>query len=206
MTNLPVTGKFTITAVYGQQGKYWKRGHLGIDFVTDNRDIYSTCDGTVRVVAYDDGGWGRYISIGDSEGRRHLFCHLEEGSVRVKVGQKVSRTTVIGRMGATGNVTGVHLHYELYDSNDNVLDPTSYLGIPNKSGVYYSESYSLKEDVKMEDYKDEAKIGSWAKSAVKKVTQESIMQGDADGNFNPQANLTRQEAAVIIARLIERWG
>ena len=65
MTNLPVTGKFSITATYGQDGALWKNKHRGIDFAAENRSVYATCDGTVRVIAYDEGGWGRYISIGD---------------------------------------------------------------------------------------------------------------------------------------------
>ena len=206
MTNLPITGKFTVTAIYGQEGSYWKNNHRGIDFVADNRDVFATCDGTVRVVAYDENGWGRYISIGDSNGMRHVFCHLEEGSVRVNVGQRVSRTTVIARMGNTGNATGVHLHFQLNDSNNNSTDPSVYLGIPNKTGVYYSESFSIEEEETMNSYKDESDIAGWAKDAVKKVTDAGIMLGDENNNFNPRASLTRQEAAVIIERLLERWG
>lgn len=206
MTNLPVTGKFTITAVYGQDGAYWKSKHRGIDFFAENKDVYATCDGTVRVIAYDEGGWGRYVSIGDSDGKRHIFCHLEEGSVRVTVGQRVSRTTVIARMGDTGNVTGVHLHFQLNDSDNNPTDPSGYLGIPNKKGSYYSESFTITEERPMENFNDEASIADWAKDAVKKVTETGIMLGDENNNFNPRANLTRQEAAVIFERLLERWG
>lgn len=31
MTNLPVSGIFTVTATYGQTGRYWVNGHRGID-------------------------------------------------------------------------------------------------------------------------------------------------------------------------------
>ncbi len=206
MTNLPVTGKFTVTATYGQSGSYWKDGHKGIDFVADNRDVYATCDGTVRVIAYDENGWGRYVSIGDSSGNRHIFCHLEEGSVRVTVGQSVNRTTVIAKMGDTGNVTGLHLHFQLNDSGNTPVDPSFYLGIPNKTGVYYSESFIISEEDNVEKYNDDADISTWAKEAVKKVTDAGLMLGDENNNFNPRANLTRQEAAVILARLLERWG
>lgn len=206
MTNLPVTGKFTITATYNQDGAYWKDKHRGIDFVADDRDVYATCDGVVRVVAYDEGGWGRYVSIGDERGMRHIFCHLEEGSVRVAVGQRVNRTTVIAKMGNTGNVTGLHLHFQLNDGDNQPTDPTGYLGIPNKKGSYYSESFTITEDRPMEKYNDDSSIANWAKEAVKKVGQAGIMLGDENNNFNPRANLTRQEAAVIIERLLERWG
>lgn len=206
MTNLPVWGKFSITAVYGQIGTYWKSGHKGIDFVSDNKDVYSTCDGTVRVVAYDENGWGRYVSIGDENGWRHIFCHMAEGSVKVAPGQRVMRSTVIGKMGATGNVTGVHLHYQLNDAGNNAVNPCEYLGIPNKAGVYYSDSFIKTEDNNMDGFKDDSSISSWARDAVDKVVAAGIMQGDEQGNFKPHGNLTRQEAAVIIERLLKRWG
>ena len=162
MTNLPITGTFTITATYGQQGKYWKNGHKGIDFVSENKNIYATCDGVVRVIAYDEGGWGQYVSIGDAEGRKHIFCHLKKTPIRVKVGQKVNRTTLIGLMGDTGNVTGVHLHYQINDKNNNPIDPTLYLGIPNKKGTYNSKDYTIKDGDTM-TFNDSDKISPWAK-------------------------------------------
>lgn len=206
MTNLPITGKFTVTATYNQDGAHWRDKHRGIDFVADNHDVYATCDGVVRVVAYDEGGWGRYVSIGDERGMRHLFCHLEEGSVCVAVGQRVNRTTVIAKMGSTGNATGLHLHFQLNDSDNQPTDPSGYLGIPNKKGSYYSESFTITEDRTVEKYNDDSSIASWAREAVKKVGGAGIMLGDENNNFNPRASLTRQEAAVIIERLLERWG
>ena len=203
MTNLPVTGTFTITATYGQTGKYWKDGHKGIDFVCDNHNIYATCDGTVRVVAYDANGWGQYVSIGDSEGRKHIFCHMVKGSVKVKEGQKVNRSTVLGTMGSTGNSTGTHLHYQInLISSGETIDPTPYLGIPNKKGIYNSSDYQI--GGKNMAFNDESRISSWAKNDVQKVRKAGIMLGDEKGNFNPKKNLTREEAAVIISRLLDK--
>lgn len=199
MTNLPITGKFTITAIYGQQGKYWKNGHKGIDFVAPDHRIFATCDGTVYKVAFDADGWGQYVTIIDAKGRRHLFCHLVKGSVKVKKGQAVSRATVIGTMGATGNVSGLHVHYQLQNGNT-VIDPTPYLGIPNKKGTYNSADYQIDKEDAMK-FKDDSKIPSWAKEAVKKVSDSGYMVGDESGNFNPNQAVTRAELAVVIARI-----
>ena len=199
MTNLPVTGAFNITAVYGQKGKYWANGHKGLDFVAADKRIFATCEGVVRTVAYDAGGWGQYVSIGDSEGRRHIFCHLVKDSVRVKKGDKVDRDTVIGTMGATGNVTGVHLHYQLQNGNT-VIDPCNYLGIPNKAGKYNSKDYQIKEVNDMV-FKDQKEIPAWAKDAVDEVSDKGLMVGDDQGNFNPNKPVTRAELAVVLARL-----
>lgn len=195
MTKLPIVGEFTVTAVYGQTGSLWSTYHRGIDFVCSNKNIYCTCDGVVRVVTFDAGGWGNYVSVGDSSGRRHIFCHLD--SVKVKVGDRVERGTVIGIMGKTGNATGVHLHYEVHDSSNADQDPSIYLGIPNKKGTYNSADYDL-------NFADSADIASWARPYVKKVTDAGIMVGDADGRFDPQGFLTREQAAVIVVKLLER--
>ena len=199
MTNLPVTGEFIITAIYGQKGKYWADGHKGIDFVSKDKRIFATCDGVVRTVAYDAKGWGQYVSVGDSQGRRHIFCHLVKGSVNVKKGDKVTRSTVIGTMGATGNVSGVHLHYQL-QNGETVINPCDYLGIPNKAGNYNSNDYQIKEASKMV-FKDEAKIPAWAKDAVKEVADKGWMLGDDKGNFNPNTPVTRAELAVVLSRI-----
>lgn len=132
-TNLPVNGKFNVTAIFGQQGSYWKNGHKGIDLTAADKRIYSVCDGTVTVVGFDKNGWGRYVSIKPEgfERVRFILCHLVENSVKVKKGDKVSRLTHIGTMGTTGNSSGVHLHVEMRIDNKSV-DPSTYLLIANK--------------------------------------------------------------------------
>ncbi len=196
MTHLPITGAFRVTAIYGQQGTYWANGHKGIDLVADDHRIYSTCEGVVKTVAFDADGWGQYIVVEDQEGLRHHFCHLVRGSAKVKVGQVVNPLTVIGTMGATGNVTGLHLHYELRKGSA-VLDPAAWLGIPNRVGNYHSSDFEVKEML----YKDQAEIPAWAKEAVEKVTEKGWMEGDTEGNFRPNAPITRAEMAVILSRL-----
>ena len=197
MTNLPISGAFQVTAIYGQKGKYWANGHQGIDIICSNKNIYATCDGTVRVISYDASGWGQYISIGDAEGRRHIFCHLVRGSVKVEVGQKVNRNTLIGTMGTSGKSSGVHLHYQINNANGTSINPCDYLGIPNKVGTYNSVDYQID---KKKEFKDASKISSWAKKFVEKVVNAGVMSGDTDGNFRPKDPLTRAEAASMIYR------
>ena len=199
MTNLPITGAFSVTAIYGQTGPYWANGHKGIDLVAGDLRIFATCDGTVRLIAFDEDGWGQYVSIDGDEGYRHIFCHLVKGSVKVKVGDRVSRLTVLGTMGATGNVTGVHVHYQLQRGNT-VLDPTTYLGIPNKVGSYHSKDYQIQEG-KEPMFKDQNSIPEWAEDAVESVAKKGLMVGDDQGNFRPNDPITRAEMAVILSRL-----
>ena len=202
MTNLPITGEFNVTAAFGQKGKYWSSVHKGIDLTCTNRTVYATCDGTVRVVSYDKSGWGRYVTIKSDDGTIHIFCHLADESVEVKSGQRVNRLTKIGIMGTTGNSTGIHLHFQINNANGEAINPCEYLGIPNKIGRYSSKDYEIGgEDM---EFKDEKFISKWAKDAVKKVSDAGIMLGDDLGNFNPKSNITREEAAVIISRILDK--
>ncbi len=191
MAVLPVSKNYTVTAVFGQKGVYWKNGHLGIDLVTSDREIYSATDGTVRVVAFDGAGWGNYISIGDKNGKRHIYCHLQKAEV--KVGQSVKAGTRIGIMGMTGNATGVHLHYQINSSDGVAQNPADFLNIPNKKGAAPKTSL----------YKDDADISAYAKDAVYELKRAGIMVGDDNGKFRPKDPITRQEAAVLILRAIK---
>lgn len=51
-------------------------------------------------------------------GQYAVYAHLQTGSVRVKVGQRLRAGEVIGRLGNTGNSTGPHLHFGIQDGPD----------------------------------------------------------------------------------------
>ncbi len=133
ITNLPVNNKFNITATFGQKGSMWKNGHKGVDITAADKKLYSMCDGVVSYTGYDADGWGYYVSVMPNgfERIRIILCHMVKGSIKVKKGDKVSRTTVLGTMGTTGNSTGVHVHVEMRIDNT-AVDPTPYLKVENK--------------------------------------------------------------------------
>lgn len=152
MTNLPVTGIFNITCEYRRKGNWIAGYHTGIDITCDSNDlIYSTCDGIVSRVDTDK-SYGKFVTIKEeTTGNYHWFCHLSEQ--KVSVGQKVTRVTVIGIMGATGNASGKHLHFEIRDNTNkygNDLNPCDWLGIENK----------VQEDLDSEHYKVNVDTGN----------------------------------------------
>ena len=56
-----------------------------------------------------------------------------------------------------------------------------------------------------EDFKDFYDVSEYAKEAVGKLSAEGIVNGVGNGEFSPKTNATRAEAAVIIARVTERF-
>lgn len=57
---------------------------------------------------------GTYIVIQHSNDWYSIYAHMVKGSLRVKVGDYVSKGQVIGSMGHTGKATGTHLHFGIY--------------------------------------------------------------------------------------------
>ena len=65
-------------------------------------------------------GWtnaaaGNYIVIDHLNGEFSVYCHLQEGSIRVRVGDKAKKGMVIAKVGNTGNSSAPHLHFQLTD-------------------------------------------------------------------------------------------
>lgn len=143
ISNSPVHSDTILTAVYGETGPNWARFHTGTDFAPygntpSNPDLYSVCRGRVQQVKYD-GTLGNQIVIKDNDTNNYWrYCHMREAST-LQVGAVVNTNTKVGVMGATGNVTGIHLHLEyattLAWNYDTFLNPSTALGIPNVRGT-----------------------------------------------------------------------
>ena len=85
--------------------------HYGTDFaVYSGTDVHAFADGVVALMGWDD-GYGNYVIIEHQNGWQTLYAHCSE--VLVYSGQSVSRGDVIAKSGATGEVTGPHLHFEM---------------------------------------------------------------------------------------------
>lgn len=111
--------------ISSKQGHRWGKMHKGIDIARpSNKTIKAADNGVVVSAGWDSGGYGNKVIIDHKNGFRTLYAHMS--SIKVSVGQTVSKGTPIGIMGATGNVTGVHLHFEVY-KNGSLVNPLSYL-------------------------------------------------------------------------------
>ncbi|HOI44653.1 MAG TPA: M23 family metallopeptidase [Candidatus Aminicenantes bacterium] len=61
---------------------------------------------------------GNFIIIDHHNGEFSAYCHVQEGSMKVKSGEKVKKGQAIGRVGNTGNSSAPHLHFQLMDSKN----------------------------------------------------------------------------------------
>lgn len=96
-----------------------RKFHYGMDFTAPTgTDIYATGDGVVSQVLSKRRGYGNRVIIDHGFGYQTLYAHMSE--FNVKVGQKVKRGDVIGRVGNTGLSTAPHLHYEVWQNGKKV--------------------------------------------------------------------------------------
>ncbi|MGZ5987250.1 MAG: M23 family metallopeptidase [Caulobacteraceae bacterium] len=58
---------------------------------------------------------GNSVLIDHGNGEYSLYAHLQPGSIPVKVGERVKAGTRVGRLGASGNATEPHLHFQVCD-------------------------------------------------------------------------------------------
>ncbi|MFZ3577699.1 peptidoglycan DD-metalloendopeptidase family protein [Virgibacillus sp. DJP39] len=93
-------------------GMRWGRMHKGIDIARPSNRAILAADNGVVVAAGRKGGFGNRVIINHNNGMKTIYAHLS--SIGVRVGQVVEGGSKIGVMGATGNVTGVHLHFEIH--------------------------------------------------------------------------------------------
>jgi Peptidase family M23 len=80
-----------------------------------------------RMVAKDANlAAGNYVMLDHGNGEFSLYAHMQPGSVRVKLGERVKAGTVIGKLGSSGNSTEPHLHFHVCDQPE----PLACAGIP----------------------------------------------------------------------------
>ncbi|MGW0512547.1 M23 family metallopeptidase [Streptomyces olivaceoviridis] len=129
----PIVHSYVSTA-YRASSSLWSSGtHTGIDFhAASGTAVHAVGSGTV-VSAGWGGAYGNQVVIRMADGMYTQYGHLS--SIGVAVGQKVVPGQQIGLSGATGNVTGPHLHFEVRTTPEygSDVDPVAYL---RKHGVH----------------------------------------------------------------------
>lgn len=136
-----------------------KKNHGGLDISPISSNGY----GTVNIIAAKDGtvtystgpssncpsngenddcggGYGNYVMIEHSDGTTTLYGHMYENSITVNTGDTVKAGQVIGRMGSSGQSTGMHLHFEVRVNGERV-DPLNYISEENTRPEVKTSTY-----------------------------------------------------------------
>lgn len=180
----PVTGK-------------GNNAHKGIDLVlwkgySSLSAIGAAWDGVV--IAAKDGitgfsqaqSRGNYVIVDHGNGLRTHYYHLACGSVAVEQGDRVHQGMILGYMGATGYVTGAHLHFQI-EQNGVPVDPYPYI---------IGEAGAGNEEQEQEEH-----MGEWWEEALEWAQQNGIIYGDENGNLMLDEPCTRRQMVVFLHRL-----
>ncbi len=149
---MPFNGNYPVTLGFGQQiddpaeadryKKYGLDGHDGIDFGLPSGTPVVSVDKGVVILAQANWIYGTTVVIQHSWGRSY-YGHLSV--LEVTSGEVVSAGTEIGLSGATGLVTGPHLHFGIKPNNADInnlyygkIDPAPFLGIQTQDPALYA--------------------------------------------------------------------
>ena len=119
----PVPCSSRITGRFGESrpGHF----HAGIDidgFGNDGSAIVAAASGTVITAGYGS-AYGNYVIIDHGNEYKTVYAHL--GSISVSEGSTVYQGQQIGTLGATGNASGTHCHFEVR-LHHSTIDPTQF--------------------------------------------------------------------------------
>lgn len=133
--------RYTVTSEFGWRNSPLGGGmefHNAIDLANGGGSpIFASGGGTVVQAGAEHFGWyGNYVVIRHPDGLYTGYAHLSR--IDVAVGQQVSQGQQIGLEGATGPVTGPHLHFQFMKSyqngwpiggNDDFLNPRQFVDL-----------------------------------------------------------------------------
>ena len=121
--NGPLSSPFGLKRFFNDQPR---APHSGLDFaVPTGTPVQAPAAGRVILVG-DYFFNGKTVFVDHGQSMISMFCHLS--SIDVTPGASLARGQVLGKVGATGRVTGAHLHWNV-SLNDARVDPAIFIGM-----------------------------------------------------------------------------
>lgn len=129
--NSPIKDDFSTTSFFAERRKIFEKWdtHYAWDLAVPLKTpVYSVCNGIVEEANFNPvtnslyNEIGNYIDIRcDDYDNSYLvsYRHLYQESGKVKKGDKIYHWTQLALAGTTGNSTGPHLHYQVYELDKN---------------------------------------------------------------------------------------
>jgi murein DD-endopeptidase MepM/ murein hydrolase activator NlpD len=130
----PLPQEFETSSSFGARTDPFTRAmamHTGMDFrAPAGTSVRSTAPGVVMEAGVT-GGYGKMVEIDHGGGLTTRYAHLS--ALDVNIGDKVSKGSIVGRVGSTGRSTGAHLHYETRIDGD-PTDPARFIRAGQRFG------------------------------------------------------------------------
>lgn len=128
----PIKVHYECSGIFGVGDKRHNGVHNGVDLrAPGGTSVYPIADGIVVSVSSEPKG-GNVINIKHSDRLSSIYRHM--GTVSVYPNQKVSKNTIIGTVGDSGNAAGTSPHLHLEIKKDGVYqDPKNYVYVPTPS-------------------------------------------------------------------------
>ena len=164
--------------------------------VTDTQEVYSDChlvNSSAQAyleyyvdVTSQSGVTKSYVITLTKGGRKAVFEDAVDHWAENYVSEAYAMGITNGSLNSNGSLS--------FNPNNNATRQEVAIFICNLMGI--DASGYAKSAL---PYKDAKSIASWAKDAVRAVTAMGIFTGDGT-NFNPKANISRQEFMIVIVR------
>lgn len=139
-------GNYPVSQLFGARPSYYQsisggtlKGHEGVDWATPVgvKLLVPFESGAVLRTGWD-GIYGYYVVLWDLKQLCAVwYCHLSE--IAAKPGQRLTRGFVVGRTGATGNVSGAHVHVNFCETSEygwRINTANGYQGFRNMLNSY----------------------------------------------------------------------
>jgi len=102
------------------------RVHLGVDIIAARGNlVYAVADGTITKVYYDRPGSlsGNGVRLSTDDGTYFFYAHFDTIAEGISEGVRVQAGQVVGTIGATGNTSTPHLHFEIHPGGGTAINP-----------------------------------------------------------------------------------
>lgn len=171
--------------------------HLGVDYSQGaGTPIYAAASGTVTRAGNEIVGDGQIITIEHKINGKvwtTMYLHVMNATEKVKKGDKVKAGQQIAREGATGNVTGAHLHFEVWEGEyltGKSTDPVKWL--TDMKAVDVSDN-SIPNFTCNKGTVFDGKIAAWGGVRNGEIPQDKLTTLD----FNPKYTLETEASGKL---------